>query len=143
MVEGAVVKATDRDTGQVDGEARTDTTGSYAIQGLPGDRYAVEVTPPSGYLSVAPEYVTRPPSGDLELNVDFSLPFHTPTEGTVTTVPAGELVRMSSNFFDLEATTLTFSPEHRRRIQRDGRRSDLGRDRCWGGRDAQPGTALE
>ena len=85
--------------------------GAYAIQDLLGNRYAIEVTPPSGYLVVAPEYVTRPSSGDLEVNVDFSLPFHLPTEGTVTTIPAGRLIRKSANFFDLEGTTLTFTPE--------------------------------
>ena len=30
--------------------------------------------------------------------------------GTVTTVPAGELIRKSDNFFDLDETTLTFRP---------------------------------
>ena len=110
VVEGAVVRATDRDTGQVDGEAQTDINGSYAIQGLRSDRYSIEVTPPSGYLSVSPVHVTRPSSGELELKVDFSLPFHTPTEGIVTTIPAGTLIRKPANFFDLEGTTVKFTP---------------------------------
>ena len=45
------------------------------------------------------------------MNVDFALPFHPPTEGTVTTIPVGGLIRKSANFFDLEGATLTFTRE--------------------------------
>ena len=109
-VAGAVVRARNLDTGQVEGQATTDMSGAYAIEGLPGDRYSIEVTPPSGYLSTAPVLVARPESGDPAASADFSLLFYTRPEGTVTTVPAGELTLMPANFFDLGGKTLTFIP---------------------------------
>ena len=110
MVAGAVVRATNLDTGASDGEATTDMNGSYTIQGLRGDRYSIEVTPPSGYLSVAPVHVTRPESGDPEVSANFSLLYYTPADGAVTTLPAGRLILKPANYFDLEGKTLTFSP---------------------------------
>ena len=56
----ATVRATNLRTGAVDGEATTDLDGAYAIEELPGDRYSIEVIPPSGYLSAAPVLVARP-----------------------------------------------------------------------------------
>ena len=109
-VEGAVVRATNLDTGQVDGEATTDSGGAYRIEGLRGDRYAIEVTPPSGYLSVAPEIVSRSGSGELQVSVDFSLIPHRQQAPAVTTLPAGELISLSANHFDLEGKALTFIP---------------------------------
>ena len=110
-VAGAVVRATNLDTGAVDGEATTDMNGTYAVEGLPGNRYSIEVAPPSGYLAAAPIHVARPESGDPEVSADFSLIFYPPVEGTVTTMPASELILMPANPFDLEGRTLTFSPD--------------------------------
>ena len=110
-VEGAVVRATNLDTGQVDGEATTDRSGAYAIGDLPGDRYAIEITPPPGYRGAAPEHVSRPATGSLELRVDFALPVDTPLAGAVTAVPATGLIAKTANFFDLEGRTVTFTPD--------------------------------
>ena len=109
-VEGAVVRATNLGTGHVDGEATTDSGGAYRIEGLRGDRYAIAVTPPSGFLSVGPEVVSRPASGELQVSVDFSLIPHRPPAAAVTALPAGELISLSANHFNLEGTTLTFLP---------------------------------
>ena len=110
VVAGAVVRARNLGTGAVDGEATTDMDGSYAIEGLQGDRYSIEVTPPSGYLSAAPVLVNRPESGDLELSADFSLLYYTLPDGAVTALPAGRLIYKPANFFDLEGKTVTFTP---------------------------------
>ena len=110
-VEGAVVRATNLGTGQMDGEARTDSGGAYRIEGLRGDRYAIEVTPPSGFLSVAPAIISRPATGELEFSVDFSLIPHLPPAPAVTALPAGELIRRAANYFDLEGKTVAFTPE--------------------------------
>ena len=110
VVAGAVVRASNLDTGAVDGETTTDMDGSYAIEGLRGHRYAVEVMPPSGYLSAAPVLVSRPESGGLELSADFSLLYYTLPEGTVTALPAGRLIYKPASFFDLEEKTVTFTP---------------------------------
>ena len=109
VVAGAVVQARNLDTGTVDGEATTDMDGSYAIGGLRGYRYSIEVRPPSGYLSDA-VLVNRPESGDLELSADLSLHYYTLPEGTVTALPAGRLIYRPSNFFDLEGKSVTFTP---------------------------------
>ena len=61
VVAGAMVRARNLDTGTVDGETTTDMDGSYAIEGLQGDRYSIEVMPPSGYLTPAPG--ARQPAG--------------------------------------------------------------------------------
>ena len=110
-VAGAVVQATNLDTGQVDGEATTDRRGAYAIGDLRGDRYTIEVTPPSGYRGVAPEHVSRPAAGSLALTVDFALPVHAPGAGAVTAVPATGLIAKTANFFDLQGRTVTFTPD--------------------------------
>ena len=111
VVAGAVVRARNLGTGAVDGEATTDMDGSYAIEGLQGDRYSIEVVPPSGYLSAAPVLVNRPESGDLEVSADFSLLYYTLPDGAVTALPAGRLIYKPANFFDLEGKTVTFTPD--------------------------------
>ena len=111
VVAGAVVRARNLGTGAVDGEATTDMDGSYAIEGLQGDRYSIEVMPPSGYLSATPVLVNRPESGDLELSADFSLLYYTLPDGAVTALPAGRLIYKPANFFDLEGKTVTFTPD--------------------------------
>lgn len=110
VVAGAVVRATNLNTGAVDGETTTDMDSSYAIRGLQGHRYSIEVMPPSGYLSDA-ALVNRPESGDLEVSADLSLHYYTLPEGTVTALPAGRLIYKSGNFFDLEEKTVTFTPD--------------------------------
>ena len=110
VVAGAVVQARNLDTGAVDGEATADMDGSYAIAGLRGDRYSIEVMPPSGYLSAAPVLVNRPESGDLELSADILLRYYTLPDGAVTALPAGRLIYKPANFFDLEGKTVTFTP---------------------------------
>ena len=110
VVPGAVVQARNLGTGAVDGETTTDMDGSYAIEGLRGDRYSIEVMPPSGYLSAAPVLVNRPESGDLELSADFSLLYYTPPDGVVTALPADRLIYKPANFFDLEGKTVSFTP---------------------------------
>ncbi len=110
VVAGAVVRATNLNTGAVDGETTADMDGSYAIRGLQGHRYSIDVMPPSGYLSVA-ALVNRPESGDLEVSADLSLHYYTLPEGTVTALPAGRLIYKSANFFDLEGKTVTFTPD--------------------------------
>ena len=82
-VAGAVVGGRNLDTGVVDGEATTDMNGTYAVGGLPGNRYSIEVTPPSGFLAAAPIHVARPESGDPEVTVDFSLLRYLTVSGTV------------------------------------------------------------
>lgn len=110
-VAGAVVRARNLDTGAVDGEATTDMDGSYAIGGLRGDRYSIEVMPPSGYVAAAPVLVHRPESGGLELSADLSLYYYTLPEGAATALPAGRLIYKPANFFDLEGKTVTFTPD--------------------------------
>ena len=110
VVAGVAVQARNLDTGAVDGEATTDMDGSYAIEALRGNRYSIEVMPPSGYLSAAPVLVNRPESGDLELSADFSLLYYTLPDGAVTALPAGRLIYKPANFFDLEGKTVTFTP---------------------------------
>ena len=111
VVVGAVVRASNLDSGAVDGQATTDMDGSYAIGGLRGHRYAIEVTPPSGYLSATPALVTRRESGELELRSDLSLHYYTLPDGTATALPAGGLIYKPANFFDLEGKSVTFTPE--------------------------------
>lgn len=107
-VQGAVVRATNPKAGTVDGEATTGTDGAYRIGGLPGDRYSIEVTPPSGYGWVPPVHVDRPESGDPEVTADFALPES--MAGGVRTMPAGRLILKRANHFDLEGKTLRFTP---------------------------------
>ena len=111
VVAGAVVRARNLGTGMVDGEATTDLDGSYTIEELRGDRYSIEVRPPSGYLSPAPVLVNRPESGELELSADVSLHYYTLPEGAATALPAGRLVYKPANFFDLEGKSVTFTPD--------------------------------
>ena len=111
VVAGAVVRASNLDTGAVDGEATTDIAGSYAIEGLRGDRYSIEVRPPSGYLSPAPVLVNRPENGDLELSVDLSLHYYTLPDGTATALAAGRLIYKPANFFDLAGKSVSFTPD--------------------------------
>ena len=108
-VAGAVVRARNLDTGAVDGEATTGMDGSYTIEGLRGDRYSIEVRPPSGYLSPAPVLLNRPENGDLELRADLSLHYYTLPDGTVTALPAGRLIYKPANFFDLEGKSVSFT----------------------------------
>ena len=110
VVAGAVVRARNLDTGTVDGEATTDMDGAYAIEGLRGDRYSVEVRPPSGYLSASPALVSRPESGELELKADLLLRYYTVPDGAATALPAGRLIYKPANIFDLEGKTVTFTP---------------------------------
>ena len=77
------MRARNLDTGAVDGEATSGMDGSYTIEGLRGDRYSIEVRPPSGYLSPAPVLVNRPEDGGLELSVDLSLHYYTLPDGAV------------------------------------------------------------
>ena len=135
LVAGAVVRARDLGTGAVDGETTTEMDGSYAIEELRGNRYSIEVMPPSGYLSAAPVLVNRPESGDLELSADFSLLFYTLPEGTVTTLPAGRLIYKRANFFDLERKTVTFTPNG------DGYTVTVG-DLSWEDPGRAPGVAM-
>jgi len=110
VVAGAVVRASSLETGAVDGEATTGIDGSYAIAGLRGHRYSIEVTPPSGYLSAA-VFIGRPESGALELSADISLHYYTLPQGTVTALPAGRLIYKPANLFDLEGKSVTFTPD--------------------------------
>lgn len=111
VVAGAEVRARNLGTGAVDGEATTGMDGSYAIEGLRGDRYSLEVMPPSGYLSPAPVLVNRPESGELELSADLSLHYYTLPDGTATALRAGRLIYKPANFFDLEGKSVTFTPD--------------------------------
>ena len=111
VVAGAVVRARNLGTGAVDGEATTGMEGSYAIEGLQGDRYSIEVRPPSGYLSPAPVLVNRPESGELEVSADLLLHYYTLPDGTATALPAGRLIYKPANFFDLEGQSVTFTPD--------------------------------
>ncbi len=77
-IVGATVTATNRDTGRVDGRSETGPHGFYAIGGLRGDRYAIDVAPPARYRAVPAVHVNRPASGVSEVSVDFTLPFDGP-----------------------------------------------------------------
>ena len=110
VVAGAVVRASNLDSGAVDGQATTDMDGFYTIGGLRGHRYSIEVTPPSGYFSAA-VLVNRPESGDLEVSADVSVHYYTLPDGTATALPAGRLIYKPANFFDLEGKTVTFTPD--------------------------------
>ncbi len=111
VVAGAVVRARNLDTGAVEGEGTTDMDGAYAIEGLRGNRYSIEVMPPSGYLSPAPVLVNRPESGELQLSADLSLHYYTLPEGTATALPAGGLIYKPANLFDLEGKFVSFTPD--------------------------------
>ena len=125
VVAGAVVQARNLGTGAVDGEATTDMDGSYAIEGLRGDRYSIEVMPPSGYLSAAPVLVNRPESGDLELSADILAALLHP--------PRRRRDRAARRPPDLQARQLLRSRREdrdlhsgRRRLRSRGGRSELG-----------------
>ena len=110
LVAGVLVRARNLGTGAVDGETTTDANGSYAISELTSDRYSIEVTAPSGYLSEA-VLVSRPKNGDLEVSADISLLYYTLPEGAATPLPAGRLIYKPANFFDLEGKALAFTPD--------------------------------